>query len=381
MSRGRHRKPAQINLQKAALVGIAATSTQLLLSGTASAAPDSVWDSVAACESSNDWAINTGNGFYGGLQFTQSTWDAFGGQTYGARADLASKAHQIVVAERTLAAQGWNAWPVCSVKAGARGYGVDLRESASTPASAPATAPVAPVPAPAPAGAPVTPAQAPGQVAQYVVREGDWLSKVAPRFGLDWRELYEKNRAVVGDDPNLIFPGQRLTVGGLAVPQAPVPPATGSASTQEEKQAPTGQATAEVAPAPQAAASGSVVPGGRVTQDFRLGGHDGIDIAAPIGTPIHAIAAGLVTTVGLHDPAGFGAVVYIAGDDGKTYWYGHIESWQVTVGQHVQVGQQIATVGARGNSTGPHLHLEVHIPGLGAINPAPIAAAAGLTLG
>jgi uncharacterized protein YabE (DUF348 family) len=71
------------------------------------------WDAVAACESGGDWSINTGNGFYGGLQFTISTWDAYGGQAYAPRADLASREAQIAVAERVLASQGAGAWPVC----------------------------------------------------------------------------------------------------------------------------------------------------------------------------------------------------------------------------------------------------------------------------
>lgn len=77
----------------------------------ASAAPTSDWDALAQCESGGDWSINTGNGFYGGLQFTQSTWEAFGGT--GAAQD-ASREQQIAVAENTLATQGWGAWPACS---------------------------------------------------------------------------------------------------------------------------------------------------------------------------------------------------------------------------------------------------------------------------
>jgi uncharacterized protein YabE (DUF348 family) len=71
------------------------------------------WDAVAACESGGDWAINTGNGFYGGLQFTESTWDAYGGAAYAPRADLASRDAQIAVAERVYQSQGAGAWPVC----------------------------------------------------------------------------------------------------------------------------------------------------------------------------------------------------------------------------------------------------------------------------
>ncbi len=98
---------------------IAAVGTTLMLGGAAvaSAAPASAsgshWDRVAQCESTGNWHINTGNGFYGGLQFTQSTWAAFGGLRYAPRADLASRAEQISIAERVLDAQGPGAWPVC----------------------------------------------------------------------------------------------------------------------------------------------------------------------------------------------------------------------------------------------------------------------------
>jgi resuscitation-promoting factor RpfB len=71
------------------------------------------WDAVASCESGGNWSINTGNGYYGGLQFSSSTWLAYGGGAYAARADLAAKSQQIAVAEKVLAAQGPGAWPVC----------------------------------------------------------------------------------------------------------------------------------------------------------------------------------------------------------------------------------------------------------------------------
>ena len=69
---------------------------------------------VAECESGRRWDANTGNGYYGGLQFAQSTWKAFGGLKFAARADLASREEQITVAKKVLAAQGWDSWPVCS---------------------------------------------------------------------------------------------------------------------------------------------------------------------------------------------------------------------------------------------------------------------------
>jgi hypothetical protein len=76
-------------------------------------APTHDWDAVAQCESGGNWSINTGNGFYGGLQFTSSTWLAFGGGVYATRADLAARAQQIAIAEKVLAAQGPGAWPTC----------------------------------------------------------------------------------------------------------------------------------------------------------------------------------------------------------------------------------------------------------------------------
>ena len=90
-----------------------------LATGTASAATHN-WDGVAQCESGGNWAINTGNGFYGGLQFTQQTWAGFGGTQYAPRADLATREQQIAVAEKVQAAQGWGAWPACTSKLGLR---------------------------------------------------------------------------------------------------------------------------------------------------------------------------------------------------------------------------------------------------------------------
>jgi resuscitation-promoting factor RpfB len=77
------------------------------------------WDSLAKCEAGGNWAINTGNGFYGGVQFDQNTWERNGGLRYAARADLATREEQIAIAEVTRARQGWGAWPVCSGRIGA----------------------------------------------------------------------------------------------------------------------------------------------------------------------------------------------------------------------------------------------------------------------
>ena len=78
------------------------------------------WDALSACESGGNWAINTGNGFYGGVQFNQSTWERHGGLRYAPRPDLATREEQIAIAEVTRARQGWGAWPVCSARAGVR---------------------------------------------------------------------------------------------------------------------------------------------------------------------------------------------------------------------------------------------------------------------
>ncbi|MGC2656265.1 MAG: transglycosylase family protein, partial [Mycobacterium sp.] len=79
-----------------------------------------IWDAIAACEAGGNWAINTGNGYYGGVQFDQGTWERNGGLRYAGRADQASREEQIAVAEVTRARQGWGAWPVCSGRAGTR---------------------------------------------------------------------------------------------------------------------------------------------------------------------------------------------------------------------------------------------------------------------
>jgi hypothetical protein len=87
-------------------------------SGSApSVASGSVWDRLAGCESGGNWSINTGNGFYGGLQFTLSTWRGYGGSGMPNRA---SREAQIAVAKRVQAAQGWGAWPACTAKLGIR---------------------------------------------------------------------------------------------------------------------------------------------------------------------------------------------------------------------------------------------------------------------
>ncbi|GGY09206.1 LysM peptidoglycan-binding domain-containing protein [Streptomyces djakartensis] len=182
----------------------------LAATGNAAAADSGVWDRIAQCESGGNWHINTGNGYYGGLQFAGSTWRAYGGTAYAPTADQASRSQQIAVATKVQAAQGWGAWPVCSARAGASG---------SAPAAGPVTS-AKPAPAkPAPAKQ-AQPAKAPERSTaradrgtsrgDYTVRQGDTLSGIAARHGTTWQRLYTANEAAIGGDPDVIVPGLRL---------------------------------------------------------------------------------------------------------------------------------------------------------------------------
>ncbi|WP_309097362.1 transglycosylase family protein [Streptomyces sp.] len=175
----------------------------LAATGNAAAADSGVWDRIAQCESGGNWHINTGNGYYGGLQFAPATWRAYGGTAYAATADQASRSQQIAVATKVQRSQGWGAWPVCSARAGASG-------------SAPAAGPVGT------RSAPEKPAKAPARQTghsdrganrgDYTVRAGDTLSAVAARHGTTWQRLFAANKAVIGGDPDVIVPGLRLDV-------------------------------------------------------------------------------------------------------------------------------------------------------------------------
>ncbi|MDF2822882.1 MAG: Transglycosylase domain protein [Mycobacterium sp.] len=112
---GRHRKPATsaTTVAKVAFTGAVLGGGGIALAGQANAAPDNEWDTVASCESGGNWAINTGNGYQGGLQFAPSTWSGHGGGEFAPSAHMATKEEQIAVAERVLASQGKGAWPVC----------------------------------------------------------------------------------------------------------------------------------------------------------------------------------------------------------------------------------------------------------------------------
>ncbi|HLU56756.1 MAG TPA: transglycosylase family protein [Pseudonocardia sp.] len=197
--RGRHRAPSRTGrtLARTAVAG-AVAGAPLLVAAPANAAPDSAWDKLAQCESGGRWNINTGNGFYGGLQFTPSTWRAFGGKEFAPMAHQASREEQIVVAERVLAKQGWNAWPTCSRKTGVRGHSSTQRDAPARPDS----------------GDQVRLAsQGTSTSGDYVVKRGDTLAKIAAAHNVrgGWKALVEKNPALK-NNPHSLQVGQRLTI-------------------------------------------------------------------------------------------------------------------------------------------------------------------------
>lgn len=159
----------------------------------AAAAPDVNWDAVARCESGGNWRINTGNGYYGGLQFSRSTWRSHGGGKYGSTANHASKGEQIMVAERVLRTQGIGAWPTC----GRRG----LTKARTT------TTKVSPSYRLASYNTPLK------TTGTYVVKRGDTLSRIAARHHVKggWKALYRANASRLSN-PNHLKVGQRLAL-------------------------------------------------------------------------------------------------------------------------------------------------------------------------
>ncbi|OIK04761.1 transglycosylase family protein [Streptomyces monashensis] len=203
------------SLRTALTLGSFGIVLPLLAPAASHAASGTAWDRVAGCESGGDWSINTGNGFYGGLQFTRSTWAAYGGTAYAPRADLASRAEQINVAEAVLAQQGPGAWPVCSARANlTRGNGRNAPVARPATPWRPATPLRTTTPLrPAPESRPQT-ATGHRSRTSYTVHGGDTLSGVAQQAAVPggWHRLYDTNRSVIGPDPDMIRPGQRLAL-------------------------------------------------------------------------------------------------------------------------------------------------------------------------
>ncbi|MEU0721205.1 MULTISPECIES: transglycosylase family protein [Streptomyces] len=399
--RGRHRRyqPSRINRASLTVTASGAgMALPLIGAGTAQAASVDVWEKVAACESTNNWQINTGNGYYGGLQFTQSTWEAYGGTRYAPRADLATKDQQIAIAEKVLKGQGPRAWPSCSVKAGLTrgGDAPDISpQSASRAAPAPSRQ-AQPKSESRPASPPATPTTVPGKRESYTVARGDSLSGIAATEKVrgGWQRLYEDNRTVIGSDPDLIMPGQRLALRTTAPRPAPAKPPTAAperpaapreAAPPKKAAPPAKPATAKPAPArpapakpaaarpaPQQRTAGFSAPvdAGPSTayrkagSSWSSGYHTGVDFPVPTGTSVKAVASGRVVSAGWG--GAYGYQVVIRHEDGKYSQYAHLSALTVREGQRVSSGQRIARSGSTGNSTGPHLHFEVRTgPGYG----------------
>jgi hypothetical protein len=184
----------------------AVSAAGLALSATAAnaATPTSTWDSLAQCESGGNWSTNTGNGFSGGLQFTSSTWAAYGGT--GSPAD-ASREQQIAVVERVQASQGWGAWSSCASQLGLSGGGGAPVQSApvqSAPVKQATQVQSAPV-----QQAPRHATSVPLSGETYTLQAGDTLSIVAQKLGIQggWQHLADANLDTISD-PNLVFEGQ-----------------------------------------------------------------------------------------------------------------------------------------------------------------------------
>ena len=186
----------------------------------ANAVDGATWDALAQCESGGNWSINTGNGFYGGLQFTQQSWNGVG--MSGSPA-TATRAQQIEAGERLLAIQGWGAWPACSAKLGLygkTGAAPTYTEPTTTVAAQSQTqqtytAPAAQA-APAAVEAPVAaaPVAAPKAAAgTYTVVPGDSLSLIAAKLGVagGYQAIAAANTDIIYN-VDLIFPGQVLTI-------------------------------------------------------------------------------------------------------------------------------------------------------------------------
>ncbi|MFJ5228959.1 transglycosylase family protein [Kitasatospora sp. NPDC088391] len=208
----------------------------LVAATSASAADVSTWDKVAQCESTGNWSINTGNGFYGGLQFTSSTWAAFGGTAYAPQADQASKAQQIAVAEKVLASQGPGAWPVCSVQAGLTKGGAAAQVDTSSSSSSSSTKSSKPATTSTDAESTNSSSnkgtsqrstdqgQSQGQSwkksdsgskgngGSYTVKDGDTLGAIAAANGTTVDALFSANAQTIGANPDVIYPGQVLSV-------------------------------------------------------------------------------------------------------------------------------------------------------------------------
>jgi nucleoid-associated protein YgaU len=229
-STGRHRAPSTASKLRRRAATVAATAGVAAVAPLLAAAPahaDSVnWDAIAACESGNNWSINTGNGYSGGLQFSQGTWNAYGGGKYASSASQASRSQQIAVAEKVRAGQGIGAWPVCGKRAGSgASYSSSNTQGSSQRHSSSSKKYSAPQKQSgttykhytkkhhSTASSDRTVRTSAAGTGSYVVKSGDTLSKIAASHDVagGWRAVWAANRGSIGN-PNLIFVGQRISL-------------------------------------------------------------------------------------------------------------------------------------------------------------------------
>ncbi|MFJ8463644.1 M23 family metallopeptidase [Streptomyces swartbergensis] len=218
----------------------------------------------------------------------------------------------------------------------------------------------------------------------YTVQAGDYLAKIADEQNVDggWKKLYSDNRDAVGDDPSLIHPGLKLSIGKKAAVSESKSPAPSKSSSKSSASKST-KSTASKPSAPKSSASESSskpaaaepaaattsgysapVDGATVGTPYRMSGsmwssgyHTGVDFVVPTGTSLKAVGAGTVVSAGWG--GAYGNQVVIKLNDGSYAQYAHLSSLSVSAGQTVSAGQQIGLSGATGNVTGPHLHFEI----------------------
>ena len=234
-NKAKHRRPSKVTriLSLAGVAGVA-VAAPLVATGSASAATASEWDAVAQCESGGNWSINTGNGYFGGLQFSASTWAAYNGTQYAASADQASKAQQIEIAEKVLAGQGKGAWPVCGTGLSGAAYtgggsedqgsgsgssdssqsqsgGSSAGRSTEQKASRSSERPAAEQKTEKKTVTTPTGKKVEKGDGEYKVVTGDTLSSIAAEHDVEggWEKLFKLNDDIV-DDADLIYPGQQL---------------------------------------------------------------------------------------------------------------------------------------------------------------------------
>ncbi|MDH6515182.1 murein DD-endopeptidase MepM/ murein hydrolase activator NlpD [Streptomyces sp. SAI-135] len=213
-------------------------------------------------------------------------------------------------------------------------------------------------------------------VRTYSVRAGDYLSKIADEQNVSggWKKLYADNREAVGDDPSLIHPGLKLSIGKKAKTSAPKTRSSASSSAPssaktekaEPKKASSNSTTATRSSDTTSSSSGFTLPvsGATVGTGYRVAGsmwssgyHTGVDFVVPTGTSLKAVGAGTVVSAGWGGAYGNQVVIKLA--DGYYAQYAHLSQLSVSAGQAVTAGQQVGLSGATGNVTGPHLHFEI----------------------